>query len=85
MPDLSFLPKSEQRVAAMLIAAGFLVFGGMKVGSIIGNAQAAEARVNRLERTVLRLDRNMVRVATRLNVEVETEVDEDVAAARVGP
>lgn len=85
MPDLTFLPKSEQRVAAMLIVAGFLVFGGMKLGSVIGNAQAAEARVNRLERSVMRMDRNMIRVATKLNVQVETEIDEDVEAARVGP
>lgn len=85
MPDLSFLPQAERRVARMLIAAGLVFVAGFKVRDLIGNAQAAEARVHRLERSVTRMDRNMLAIATKLNVAIETEVDEDVAAARVGP
>lgn len=85
MPDLSFLPKTEQRAAAMAIAAVLLLGAGWKLRDLIGNAQAAEARVNRLERSITRMDRNMIRIAIKLNVPVDTEVDEDVAAATVGP
>lgn len=83
--DLSFLPKAQQRTVWMLLAALALLGGGWKLRDVVGNAQAAEARVNRLERSITRMDRNLVRLATKLNVEYETEVDEDVAAARVGP
>lgn len=82
MPDLSFLAREERRVAAMGLAAFLLVAGGWKLRDLIGNAQAAEARVNRLERSVTRMDRNMIAIATKLNVAIETETDEDARAGQ---
>lgn len=84
MPDLSFLPQAERRVARMLIAAGLIFLGGFKVRDLIGDAQAAEKRVHRLERSVARMDRNMIKIASKLNVAVDTETDADVEAAGVG-
>lgn len=84
MPDLTFLPRAERRAAAMGLAAFMLVASGYKLRDLIGDAQAAEKRVHRLERSVSRMDRNMIKIASKLNVAVDTETDADVEAAGVG-
>lgn len=86
MPDLSFLPRAEQRVAAMLIAAGLVFAGGFKVRDLIGDAKAAEARVSRLERKVARIDTNLVLLmhAARVTPAVDEDEPEPVSSG-VGP
>lgn len=83
--DPTFLDRRDRRTVALAICSLTLIGAGWKVRDLIGNAQAAEVRVNRLERSINRMDKNMVAIATKLNVAIETETDEDVAAARVGP
>jgi hypothetical protein len=60
--DLSFLPKQERKTVALIAAGCALLWGGWKAHDLIGDAQAAEARVSRLEHRMERTDRNVARI-----------------------
>lgn len=85
MADLTFLDKPERRTAAMLMVVGALLWLGWKAHDVIGDAQAAEARVGRLERRTARIDRGLTRLMLKQGLTPEPDEDELAVIQIAGP
>lgn len=69
--ELGFLRPQERRTVGLALAAGACIWGGYILhGLLIPDAKAADiGRIERMERVISRLDRNLTRVLDKLGIE----------------